>query len=115
MIAFAYYLLKMLVCSGVLFAYYHLALRNKIFHQWNRFYLLSAIVISLGVPCLQFNIWSAPTESTDIKILQAVYSADAYVAQASAGRNELSVDQWITILYSLISVSVLVIFYSCSR
>jgi beta-lactamase regulating signal transducer with metallopeptidase domain len=110
MIAFAYYLLKMLVCSGILFLYYHLALRNKIFHQWNRFYLLAAIIISILVPCLQFNIWSDPTDSTDIKILQAVYSADEYVAQASAGINELSLDQWITILYSLVSVFVLVIF-----
>lgn len=111
MIAFAYYLLKMFICSGVLFLYYHLALRNKIFHHWNRFYLLALIVISIAVPCLQFNIWteSAGTEQ-NIRLLRAVYSADEYVANATAGRMELSLDQWITILYSLISVSVLAIF-----
>jgi TonB-dependent SusC/RagA subfamily outer membrane receptor len=109
MIAFAYYLLKMLVCSGILFLYYHLALRNKIFHQWNRFYLLALIVISIAVPYLQFDIWSDPVDSTDIKILQAVYFTDEYVAQASE-RTALSLDQWISILYSLVSVSVLIIF-----
>src|SRR5215213_7180692 len=98
MIAFAYYLLKMFVCSGLLFLYYHLALRNKIFHQWNRFYLLAAIIISISIPCLEFNIWSDPVDSTDIKILQVVHSADAYVAQVSAGTALLSLDQWITIL-----------------
>jgi len=39
-----------------------------------------------------------------------VYSADEYVAKATAGKAALSFDQWIAILYSLISVSVLVIF-----
>jgi TonB-dependent SusC/RagA subfamily outer membrane receptor len=111
MIAFAYYLLKMFVCSGLLFLYYHLALRNKIFHQWNRFYLLTAIIISIAVPFLQFNIWSEPAGTVqDIKLLQVVYSADEYVAKATAGGTYLSLDQWISILYSLISVSVLIIF-----
>src|SRR5215203_1433174 len=107
MIAFAYYLLKMLVCSGLLFLYYHLALRNKIFHQWNRFYLLAAIIISIAVPCLEFNVWSSPDDTaSDIKLLKVVYSADQYVAKATTVRNELSLDQWITILYSLVSASV---------
>jgi hypothetical protein len=39
MIAFAYYLLKVIICSGILYGYYLLALRNRIFHHWNRYYL----------------------------------------------------------------------------
>ncbi len=34
------YLAKVIICSGILYAYYHIALRNNRFHQWNRFYLL---------------------------------------------------------------------------
>jgi hypothetical protein len=30
--------------------YYWLALRNERFHQWNRFYLLSATVLSVVIP-----------------------------------------------------------------
>ena len=48
------YLLKMMVCSGILYAYYHLALRNNRFHQWNRYYLLLATLLSIILPLLQF-------------------------------------------------------------
>jgi hypothetical protein len=44
------YLLKMLLCSGILLGYYYLALRNERFHHWNRFYLLSALLLSVLVP-----------------------------------------------------------------
>ena len=54
MTAIALYLLKVILCSGILFLYYHLALRNKAFHQWNRFYLLAAVTLSLVLPLLQF-------------------------------------------------------------
>src|SRR5215203_4123048 len=72
MIAFLYYLLKVMICSGLLFCYYHIALRNKLFHQWNRFYLLATIVLSLTIPCLEVNIWDTSRESTvtNIQLLQ---------------------------------------------
>ena len=71
MTAFAFYLLKVIICSGVLFLYYHLALRNKLFHQWNRFYLLSAIVISLIAPVVQVTIMHhADEEAKAIQMLQ---------------------------------------------
>ena len=112
MIAFAYYLLKVIICSGLLFLYYHAALRNKLFHQWNRFYLLATIVLSLIIPCLQFNVWSATTENNNDKIhlLQVVYSADEYVAEINSGRTDLSIEQWATIAYSVASAVVLALF-----
>jgi len=36
---------KVIIASGILFSYYWLFLRNKRFHHYNRFYLLSALVI----------------------------------------------------------------------
>lgn len=48
-----FYLLKMLLCSGILYAYYHVALRNNRFHHWNRYYLLLATLLSLILPLLQ--------------------------------------------------------------
>jgi TonB family protein len=47
------YLLKMMVCSGILYGYYYVALRNNRFHQWNRYYLLLATLLSLTLPLLQ--------------------------------------------------------------
>ena len=42
-----YYLVQVIIASGILYGYYHLALRNKRFHRYNRFYLLAATVISI--------------------------------------------------------------------
>jgi TonB family protein len=47
------YLLKMLLCSGILYCYYRVALYNERFHQWNRFYLLAAMLLSVVVPLLE--------------------------------------------------------------
>lgn len=74
------YLLKVIICSGVLTAYYWLALRNKIFHQWNRFYLLAAIVLSLTLPLLQFQLWYHPAEqtATAYKVLQTITTNETW-------------------------------------
>ncbi|MEO6583058.1 MAG: N-acetylmuramoyl-L-alanine amidase [Ferruginibacter sp.] len=79
-----YYLLKVILCSGILFGYYHLFLRNKIFHAYNRFYLLAAILLSLTLPLLVFNIdYANTTENTaPLQILEVVNSSDAFVEEA---------------------------------
>jgi hypothetical protein len=41
-----FYLLQVIAASGLLYGYYHFALRNKKFHRYNRFYLMMAVVIS---------------------------------------------------------------------
>jgi N-acetylmuramoyl-L-alanine amidase len=112
MIGFVYYLLKVMICSGLLFLYYHTALRNKLFHQWNRFYLLATIVLSLTIPCLEFNLWdnSKDIKVRNIQLLQAVYSADEYVAEINTNKDVLSVEQWSVIAYSCVSVIVFILF-----
>lgn len=49
------YLLKTILISGIFIAYYWIALRDKKFHYYNRFYLLSSSVLSLVVPFLNFD------------------------------------------------------------
>ena len=56
MLAFLYYCLKVIVCSGVLYGYYLLALRNNRFHQWNRWYLLASVILAFSVPLLRVPI-----------------------------------------------------------
>ncbi|HTN47289.1 MAG TPA: M56 family metallopeptidase [Flavipsychrobacter sp.] len=51
--AVLFYSGKVILYSGALFAYYHLCLRGKTFHHYNRFYLLSAMLISLLLPLLK--------------------------------------------------------------
>lgn len=47
------YFFKVIVCSGVMFLYYRLSLKDKTFHHYNRFYLLSAMLISLLLPLIK--------------------------------------------------------------
>lgn len=47
------YLLKVICISGLLFLYYHTALRNKQFHYYNRFYLLLTFVVSITLPLVR--------------------------------------------------------------
>ncbi|MDQ1096441.1 MULTISPECIES: M56 family metallopeptidase [Chryseobacterium] len=51
--AVSLYFIKMIVCSGVTFLYYRLSLKDKTFHHYNRFYLLSATVLSILLPFIK--------------------------------------------------------------
>lgn len=56
MITILYYLLKVILCSAILYTYYWFVLRNKQFHQYNRFYLIGISVLSWLVPFIKINI-----------------------------------------------------------
>lgn len=55
------YLLQVILSSGLLYGYYHFFLRNKAFHQYNRFYLLSATVLSLAIPFINIPVYFTST------------------------------------------------------
>ena len=55
--AFLYYLLQVMIASGILYGYYYIALRNRKFHQYNRFYLLTATLISILIPFLNIPVY----------------------------------------------------------
>lgn len=52
---FLLYLIKMIFISGIFYSYYWFSLRDKKFHYYNRFYLLSTSLISIIIPALQLN------------------------------------------------------------
>jgi TonB family protein len=66
MILLITYLVKVFICSGVLYGYYALALKNTPIHQWNRYYLLMATLLSLVLPLLQIPVsfYSQPEQPT---------------------------------------------------
>lgn len=47
------YILKLFACSGVMFLYYQLSLKDKTFHHYNRFYLLATMLVSIFLPLLR--------------------------------------------------------------
>ena len=71
-------LLQIIVASGILYGYYHFFLRNKQFHQYNRFYLLAIVVISLLIPFLQIPIYFTSQETAPsmvMRTLETIYSS----------------------------------------
>ena len=51
------YIIKVILCSGILYLYYVLFLRNRKFHPYNRFYLLFAVVASFLIPLLRIDVF----------------------------------------------------------
>jgi N-acetylmuramoyl-L-alanine amidase len=110
MIEFAYYLLKAAACSGILFLYYCLFLRNRRFHRWNRVYLLASVALSLLLPLCRFTIERDPVEQPHpaIRVLDVVQSADSYVEEITLGRGPvITAAQGVSYGYMLISVTLL--------
>ncbi len=111
MIALSYYLLKVIFCSGILYGYYHLALRNKIFHEWNRFYLLAIIPISILLPLLDINI-IAPEESSSkiFTAMKIVAEADDHLFNEAPGSGwHLSTELLVGSVYAIVSAVILAI------
>lgn len=59
---------KMILCSAVMFGYYHLVLKDKTFHHYNRFYLLSIVVVSMVLPLVKISHFTLEVNS-DIYLL----------------------------------------------
>lgn len=114
MLPFALYLLKVSICSGILFGYYWLLLRNKIFHRYNRFYLLAIAALSLTLPVIQVNIWhtaDAPAPQA-IQLLQVVNISNDYLDEIiiTSKPENISTEQGIALLYSMITLVFLAVF-----
>jgi TonB family protein len=86
MIALTVYFIKLLIVSGVLYAYYALALKNNPFHRWNRGYLLLATVASILLPLLQLSFITAPAPTYSAPLI-TVYGYMTNPAQQAGGFN----------------------------
>ena len=97
------YFLKVILCSAVLFGYYLVALRNKYFHQYNRFYLLFSVLICWVIPFIKFNIIS------NQKIQPPIYQAMTFISESNpAFENgsiiQINTNNWFELLPVLYSV-----------
>ena len=52
------YFLKMTVFSSLMFGYYFVFLKDKTFHHYNRFYLLSIVIISIFLPFIKIEYFT---------------------------------------------------------
>ena len=85
--ALLFYLLQVIICSGILYSYYHLFLRNKVYHGYNRFYLLVIVIISLISPLINFNLLfgSYSEASKPVQLLHVVTNGNEYMEELIMG------------------------------
>ncbi|HMR84146.1 MAG TPA: energy transducer TonB, partial [Niabella sp.] len=92
------YLLQMMACSGILYGYYHFFLRNERFHQYNRFYLLFSIMLSLVLPLIKIPVQVTEADPSSPMYL-LVSSGENIVITA---KEKFDVSSLVYILYGLI-------------
>jgi N-acetylmuramoyl-L-alanine amidase len=106
MVAFIFFLLKVTICSAVLFGYYWFFLRNKVFHAYNRFYLLAIVVLSVTLPLIKINIFhkAAEPKTNIIKMLQVVTVGDEYIDEVIISpKRSITIEQILPFIYLLVS------------
>jgi TonB family protein len=94
------YLAKVIICSGILYAYYHIALRNNRFHQWNRFYLLLCTLLSLVVPLLRIPISFTPEDADTIFVYTSQVVTLREQVFTPAGPLPVTHFNWVLFLYA---------------
>ncbi len=102
------YLTKMIVCSTILFGYYHLALRNRTFHHYNRFYLLSAVLVSILLPLLKVSYFTIEVNSDIYRLLTKINSSNT----PQTTNNDFIYHKLIIIAFGLVSVFILGRFFN---
>ncbi len=114
MLQASWYLIKVLLCSGILLGYYWVMLRNKLYHHYNRFFLLLSVVLSLTLPLLKINILHpADAEpSQAIQLLQVVNSGDDFVSTYVPGQHTFyfTTSQLLSTLYIIVSIILMIAF-----
>ena len=90
------YLLQTIACSGILFGYYHFFLRNERFHQYNRFFLLAAMLISPLLPLIKIPVSISREANSPIYALMS--SGENIVVSAHQGFDYMIL---LTVFYSI--------------
>ena len=90
------YLLQVIVSSGILFSYYHFFLRNKKFHQYNRYYLLLATAISTFIPFLNIPVYFTLEEVKPILVKTLIIFSSEGVEENLFTGNASVQETWFT-------------------
>lgn len=107
---FLLYILKISLLSGLFLGYYWIALRNKRFHYYNRFYLLASIVFSLLIPLLRFD-WI----TTEQPVFMGSGVSIDLIATASSKSSTSSINISAISLFFIQAVSLLLILIICYK
>jgi N-acetylmuramoyl-L-alanine amidase len=104
------YLLKVIICSSILFLYYHIALRNKRFHYYNRFYLLMSVALSLILPFLNITLWQFDSNNKQVIHLMNVVAVNTTEVSSKDTTYMLSWDSLLLLLYVMVTLFMVTVF-----
>ena len=110
------YILKIILCSGLLLLVYILFLEKEKMHRFNRFYLLLSIVIAIIAPSITFHIpKSSPLETVNGFVLpygnaEPEVILDQNVSLVSSTKEPYDLNEILILVYWIITAIFLVIF-----
>ena len=115
------YLIKTVLITGLLFGYYWLFLRNRFFHSFNRYFLLSIPILSFLLPALHLTLpsfWNHSGSGSPILLLGVgqgtLEEAVTIYARQKNGKG-LSLEFLLFILSMFISVILFIRLYTSIR
>lgn len=100
------YFLKMIVFSSLMFGYYFVFLKDKTFHHYNRFYLLSIVVVSILLPLIRVEYFTIEV-NPDIYLLLNNFNV---VQPKNINTNDFNIFSLAFIFVGLVSVFFIVKF-----
>lgn len=107
MTTFFWYIIKAVIVSGIFYGYYYLALKEKTFHTWNRFYLLSAVLLSILLPLLSIPLDSASLQGSASRVIRSVTFQEEIVINAGGISRTTEWSNFIKAAYWMISACLL--------
>jgi TonB family protein len=101
--AIAIYLLKMIFCSAVMVTYYWVALRNKRFHYYNRFYLLLSAIISILIPLCNLQLLTFKSNNEQvIRMFNVIYAGSGEAEVIAHSKNLFNWEMWLAMLLLIV-------------
>jgi N-acetylmuramoyl-L-alanine amidase len=111
MLTALYYFLQVILCSGIMMGYYWLVLRDKKFHQYNRFYLLLTAATAWIIPLIKIQWVPKPAAKVPVyEFLTVIADSNARIDASLHNRwYQLSWQSGLTLLYVVVSTVFLII------
>lgn len=110
MATIALYFLKVMLCSGLLFGYYYAVLRNKRFHQYNRFYLLAAVMLSWLIPLIKIDLSALFRKERPVSYLAYSIATQNTLIEINTKGLQFSWELFFETLFSIVCISFFIVF-----
>ncbi len=102
--SFAWYDLQVIICSAIMMGYYFIVLRNKKFHQYNRFYMLAVFFLSFIIPLIKIQLDKMETQQAVVQFIYVLADYNAVMDKAIAAKGfQVNWDMMAIVGYALVS------------